>query len=199
MTANNTKPEIAPTESKGVNTIPVAKTRTFDPGDGGAPFRCGVGLIIINTDGHCLAFERRLQRGEWQWPQGGINNGEDLTAAAYRELHEEAGIMPEDVELLLQLPEATFYTFPDYIASRPSPEGPKYRGQRHDWFVFLFKGDTAKLRFDNTDEVEFIAHRWTPLADMTKAIVGFKQSAYQQVIDHLTPHIDGWRSTWQAR
>lgn len=188
------------TESAAMFTVqPGVKTMTYDPGDGGAPFRCGVGLIIINSDGQTMAFQRRQQPNEWQWPQGGVYNGEDINQAIYRELHEEIGLTANDVELLLRLPEPTLYTFPDYIASRPSPEGPKYRGQRHDWFVFLFKGDEAKLKYDHTDEVEFSAHRWCNLTDMPAGIVPFKRKAYEQVITALTPHIDGWCAAWRAR
>lgn len=203
MSTNNQRPYPGKVpeqaEGVGVNTIPLSKTVTYDPGDGGAPFRCGVGLVVINQDGHCLAFERRLTPGEWQWPQGGIDRGEEPEAAAYRELNEEAGILPDHVELLVRLPEPTFYLFPDYIEGVHPTEGIKYRGQRHDWFVFLFKGDTENLKYDLTDEVEFGAHRWTPLHEMPNAIVGFKRDVYQNVVKQLTPHIEGWRAAWQGR
>lgn len=189
MTTNNVPPG---------NKAPISKTQTFDPGDGGAPYRCGVGLIIINQHGHCLAFERRMTPGEWQWPQGGVDHGEDPEEAAYRELYEEVGIEAADVDLLLRLPEPTFYVFPDYMGAHPT-EGIKYRGQRHDWFVFLFKGDTNKLRYDLTDEVEFCGHRWTPLDEMPAAIVGFKRDVYQHVVTQLRPHVELWQRQWQAR
>lgn len=175
-----------------------SKTRIYDPQDGGAPFRCGVGLIILNQQAECLAFERRLQRGEWQWPQGGIDEGEDELTAAYRELYEETSLAAHDVEFLHRLPEPTFYLFPDYIARRPSPEGIKYRGQRHDWFVFLFKGDESTLRYDLTHEHEFCAHRWTALPKMVDDIVDFKKEAYAAVIKQLQPQLAQWQIAWQA-
>lgn len=179
-------------------TMGISKTETYDPGDGGAPFRCGVGLVIINQQGECLAFERCNTPGEWQWPQGGVDKGEPPETAAYRELYEEVGVKADAVDLLLRLPNPTYYVFPDYMGAHPT-EGIKYRGQRHDWFVFLFKGDTANLRYDMTHEVEFCNHRWTPLADMPAAIVGFKREAYQQVTTQLQPHLAAWQRQWQSR
>lgn len=187
-----------PSECAGLNAAPMSKTQTYDPGDGGAPFRCGVGLIIINEEGQCLAFERRMTPGEWQWPQGGVDQGEEPSLAAYRELYEEVGIEQSDVEFLLRLPEPTYYVFPDYMGAHPT-EGIKYRGQRHDWFVFLFKGATEKLRYDLTDEVEFCNHRWTELCAMPTAIVGFKRTVYEQVVNQLLPHVETWQRQWQGR
>ena len=62
-------------------------------------FRANVGIILSNTNGHLLLAGRAGQRG-WQFPQGGIEPEEAPKDAMYRELREEIGLIPADVQLL---------------------------------------------------------------------------------------------------
>ncbi|WCL51289.1 NUDIX domain-containing protein [Leptospira sp. GIMC2001] len=56
------------------------------------PFRPNVGMVVFNSQGLVLAGERLKFIGSWQFPQGGIDDGEDPKNAANRELYEEVGI-----------------------------------------------------------------------------------------------------------
>ena len=62
-------------------------------------FRANVGIILVDDAGKLLLGGRVGNKG-WQFPQGGILDGEDPGDAMYRELHEEVGLAPDDVELL---------------------------------------------------------------------------------------------------
>ena len=56
----------------------------------GLPYRPGVGVLLINADGHVFVGQRLDSKLEaWQMPQGGIDDGEDARVAALRELEEE--------------------------------------------------------------------------------------------------------------
>jgi putative (di)nucleoside polyphosphate hydrolase len=63
-------------------------------------YRPNVGIALFNRDGRVLIARRLRDDGpetiapghEWQMPQGGIDEGEDLLAAARRELWEETGV-----------------------------------------------------------------------------------------------------------
>jgi len=61
--------------------------------------RCTVGVIIFNKEGHMLVGQRSKRKrkgiGQWQFIQGGVNDGEDLKVAAYREVYEEVGLHAE--------------------------------------------------------------------------------------------------------
>ena len=64
------------------------------------PYRPNVGIALFNAAGRVLIGRRFRDDGpeiilpglEWQMPQGGIDDGEDLRDAAMRELWEETGV-----------------------------------------------------------------------------------------------------------
>lgn len=56
-------------------------------------YRPNVGVVLFHPDGRVWLGRRAKTPGpyNWQFPQGGADEGEDLEAAAIRELHEETG------------------------------------------------------------------------------------------------------------
>ena len=158
--------------------------------DGGPPWRCGVGLVVLNAAGETLFCQRApTQAGEqgWQWPQGGRDEGESPLAAAWRELYEEVGLTAESADLVAQLPIRTEYLWPDYVlAAHRAKDGPdyvqKYRGQKHDWFVFRLKDATdAAFSLDHHAEVEFVATRWVAAEVAAAETHGFRKAVYRTV------------------
>ena len=54
------------------------------------PLRSGVGIVVLNKDNKVFVAKRiDNPKNFWQMPQGGVDQGEDLLTAAYRELEEE--------------------------------------------------------------------------------------------------------------
>jgi len=166
-----------------------SKTKTFNPGDGGPPYRCGVMALVFNRQGQLLACRRAPEKdsirseNSWQTPQGGIDEGEDPLTAAFRELSEEIGLGSDKVKLLMQAPTPTQYQFPDFGTSTDIIHM-KYRGQRHEWFAFLYTGNDiqADVSFDRGDEIEFCAVEWWPPERLVKEVVPFKQASFQTAI-----------------
>ncbi len=62
-------------------------------------FRANVGIIICNKFGQVM-WARRFGQHSWQFPQGGVDDGESPEQAMYRELYEEVGLKPENVQIL---------------------------------------------------------------------------------------------------
>ena len=57
-------------------------------GDG---FRPNVGIVLCNRKGQVL-WARRYGQHSWQFPQGGVDDGESPEQSMYRELYEEIGV-----------------------------------------------------------------------------------------------------------
>ena len=63
------------------------------------PLRIGVGAIVLNKKNQVFVGKRKDNPvDKWQMPQGGVNEGEDLTSAMKRELNEETGIQNLKIE-----------------------------------------------------------------------------------------------------
>src|SRR3546814_14608946 len=86
----------------------------------------------------------------WQMPQGGIDDGEDMKAAALRELNEETGILREHVEIIAKAREEHFYDLPPELIGKLW--GGKYRGQRQYWFLARFLGADEDIDIQTRSE-----------------------------------------------
>ena len=60
-------------------------------------YRANVGIVICNPEGKVFFAKRRYQSG-WQFPQGGIIEGESPKKAMWRELLEETGLKKENTK-----------------------------------------------------------------------------------------------------
>lgn len=149
------------------------------------PYRPCVGAVLFNRDGLVLVGNRRERAGDgddaWQLPQGGIDPGEDLVAAARRELYEETNV--SSAELLAEAPDWYAYDVPDALASGRFQR--KWRGQTQKWFAFRFTGEDAEIDVDapagGAEKPEFDAWKWERLDRVPALIVPFKRPVYEKV------------------
>ena len=147
---------------------------TTEPTPGQQFFRANVGAVIVNDDGEALALERSDVAGAWQLPQGGLDADEEPLDGVLREIHEETGIVREDLALLAEYPEWLSYELPPEMRSRRTG-----RGQTQRWFLFRFSGDEAAI--DPSAGDEFSAWRWMPLARLAQQTVSFRQPVYRRL------------------
>ena len=160
------------------------------------PYRPCVGIALFNAQGRVFVARRRPDKGpeyrdpiyEWQMPQGGIDPGEDLHQAAYRELWEETGVEAGHVELIAQTRAPLLYDLPDELLGRVW--GGKYRGQTQHWLLARFSGSDADIRIDHHDPAEFCEWQWVEPARLVDLIVPFKKHVYEAVLEEFSPLIE---------
>jgi putative (di)nucleoside polyphosphate hydrolase len=147
-----------------------------------------VGVVLFRADGKVWLGRRAATPGpfNWQFPQGGVDKGEDLHAAALRELAEEAGVT--SVSLLGRTEDWIVYDFPPEHKGSKAARG--WKGQKQIWFAMRFEGEDGEIdlhaHHDDDGDVEFDAWRWADLREALTHVVPFKRAAYEQVVEAFT-------------
>ena len=145
------------------------------------PLRSGVGIVLLNKENKVFVAKRiDNPKNFWQMPQGGIDKGEDLYAAALRELKEETSIT--SIKLIKEIEGNFTYILPDNLIGIIWKG--KFRGQKQKWFIMRFTGDKSEINI-KTKHPEFLDWKWINLENLTEIAVPFKLEVYKK----LTPEI----------
>ncbi len=145
------------------------------------PFRNGVGIVLLNRENKVFVAKRIDNPNNfWQMPQGGVDQGEDYLAAAFRELEEETNI--KNVSLIKEIDGTTTYELPDYLLGIIWKG--KYKGQKQKWFLMRFIGDDKEIDI-NTKNPEFLDWKWIYLDQITEVVVNFKLHVYKELKEKI--------------
>jgi putative (di)nucleoside polyphosphate hydrolase len=156
-------------------------------------YRPNVGIVLARGDGRVWLGRRAGTSGayNWQFPQGGVDEGESLEAAAQRELHEETGAT--SVTLIGRTRDWISYEFPrTYRRSRPAQD---WIGQKRIGFLFRFDGQDNEFDIAAQDTPEFDEWRWAEPEEALSQVVPFKTATYTAMLEVLGPLIKGLKTS----
>lgn len=149
-------------------------------------FRPNVGIILVNSSGQVL-WARRCGQDAWQFPQGGIKTDESAEEAMYRELQEEVGLAPTDVEVLGVTRGWLRYRLPKRMIRRH--QHPLCIGQKQKWFMLRMLSQDDAVKIDCCDTPEFDGWRWVSYWYPLGQVVSFKREVYRKAMRELSPRL----------
>ncbi|SDB18917.1 putative (di)nucleoside polyphosphate hydrolase [Pseudidiomarina indica] len=149
-------------------------------------FRANVGIIICNEQGQVF-WARRFGQHSWQFPQGGIDGGETPEQAMYRELWEEVGLKPEQVEIIYASRHWLRYRLPKRLVRRE--QRPTCIGQKQKWFLLRLKCSEKDVNVMQSQHPEFDDWRWVSYWYPVRQVVSFKREVYRRVLKEFAPMV----------
>ncbi len=150
-------------------------------------YRFNVGMIILNNENKVFWAKRAGQKS-WQFPQSGVDKEENTTQAMFRELREETGLLPEDVELIGQTNNWISYILPKKY--RRKNTFPLCIGQKQKWFLLKLTADEKKINLDVEESKEFDEYIWVDYWFPINEVIFFKRRVYKIALMELAKKID---------
>jgi len=145
-------------------------------------YRPNVAAVILSSayPDKCEFFiaHRSDIKGAWQFPQGGIDEGESPEQALFRELQEEIGC--NDVEVIAEYPEWITYDFPKVARGKCYP----FDGQTQKFFLVRLK-EGARIDLRAFDVPEFEEYTFVSYEKLFRRVTYFKRKVYRRVIDYF--------------
>ena len=135
---------------------------------------------MVKPEGQLLICERWTVPGAWQFPQGGVDDGETLEQALFREVQEEIGLQPSHYQLL-GYRTGYRYLYPDEVRLKKMRKHGCH-GQEQTYYHCLLKPDAPNVNVHQRPR-EFGAYRWIrPEEFDLDWLPDFKRDVYRQVM-----------------
>jgi putative (di)nucleoside polyphosphate hydrolase len=140
----------------------MVKSKSMSSSSPNQYFRAGAGSILYTSDNSIICFSRSDNSSIWQFPQGGIDNGESPIDTLWRELYEETAITRDMIGDVTLYPKWTLYEYPPALQMQTS-----VIGQVHRWFFLRLNNDTLPNLAHATDK-EFLNWKVMTFDDFLK-------------------------------
>jgi len=148
-------------------------------------YRANVGIIISNEQGQVLWARRIGGANAWQFPQGGIDQGETPEQGMYRELYEEVGLQPEQVRIVASTSGWLNYDLPKQFVREH--QSPLCIGQKQKWYLLQLVDADSTISLTSTDTVEFDHWEWVSYWYPLDQVIDFKRNVYRRALKELAP------------
>jgi len=148
-------------------------------------YRPNVAVIVINNFGKVL-WCQRIQHDGWQFPQGGIDQGETPREAALREVKEEVGLGSNDIEIIYETQDWFKYEVPKEKRRKYFSRG-NFVGQKQKWFLAKLLTDDTKINLKTSLPAEFDRWIWSTYWHPLETVVPFKKETYRKALIDILP------------
>lgn len=146
-------------------------------------YRPNVGIMVANDQGQLLWARRVGGRDAWQFPQGGINEGESPREALFRELEEEVGLSPDAVEVIASTRSWLRYRLPRRFLRKG--QEPMCIGQKQKWYLLRLLAEDSAVQLDRNPKPEFDHWRWVSYWYPLDQVIAFKREVYRRAMKEL--------------
>lgn len=144
-------------------------------------YRPNVAALMVNADGNLLICERSTIPGAWQFPQGGVDNGESMEEGLFREVCEEVGLKPHHYEVL-ERRDGYRYLYPPGVRAKKMKKHGNH-GQEQTYFLCKLKPEAPDINVHQTPQ-EFSAYRWIQPEEFDLDwLPTFKHEVYKAVME----------------
>lgn len=153
-------------------------------------FRPNIGIILTNNKGQVL-WGKRIHQDAWQFPQGGMLEGEMPEQTLFRELKEEIGLEKYEVSILGRTRHWLRYRLPRHMVRDSLPT---CIGQKQLWYLLKIEVPDASVRLNHTIKPEFDDWLWVSYWYPLRQVILFKREVYRRALRELACyHLDGFK------
>jgi len=150
-------------------------------------YRSNVAALMIDANGNLLICERSNLPGAWQFPQGGVDPGEQIEQALYREIREEIGLSKEHYDILRRK-DGYRYLYPEDVRSKKIQKHGNH-GQEQTYFLCKLRPNAPDIDVNQSPR-EFRSYRWIqPNEFDLDWLPPFKHEVYRAVMKDFF-HVD---------
>lgn len=142
-------------------------------------YRHNVAAVVINHDKQVFIGKRNVSQDHWQFPQGGVNEGESEQDAILRELQEELG----SNKFSLLYKSKHLYRF-EWPKSQLRNDG--LIGQEQRYFLVLYYGKDNEIKLE---ERALLGFEWIPPEKVLERIFPARRQIYEAVMTEFLPII----------
>ncbi len=150
-------------------------------------YRLNVGIVLVNASGRVF-LGKRINQNAWQFPQGGLDDQEDLESTVFRELWEEVGLERDKVQIIGHTRQWLKYKLPKKLIRSTQP---LCIGQKQKWFMLKLLGEDSDIKLALGKKPEFDDWKWVNYWFALSQVIHFKREVYRRALKELAPLLYG--------